>query len=273
MRYFYLFCLSLIHFSTIAQIPNGGFEIWETIENYEVPSLWETNQDTIYSRITKDSISIEGEYSLKLSSDSQTAWFDCSSRVTLSHRLETPIGEGKSFFFNVKVQPDNIDNIGYFSFYCFPYVNGMLQESIKWETSEEYTDFTLIEIPISNPEIDSIFIQIVSGALNGADDGCYNKTNAWVDGLSIENSTTNVINVLQDQINIYPIPTDSKITIEQKGHEYHKYCVFNNLGQEIMHGDLSIPELELPETGIYFIQLISNFSAQRNITRKIIVSK
>lgn len=273
MKNFYILLFSLATSFTFGQIPNGGFESWESVNNYEVPVFWETNQDTLYTRVTKDTIRIEGSYSLKLSSDVGTAWLDCTSKATISHKLDYPIGIEKSIFFNLRILSNNPDGSAFFSFFCLPYVNGMAQEAIIWQTDQEYPDFSLIEIPISNPEIDSLFIEITSGAVNGSDDGCYVQTDAWVDGFALENSTTSVENILQSQVSIFPNPTHRKITIKQDGNEYDDYCIFNSLGQEILHGTLLNNEIELTEAGIYFIQLTSNLSSSRNITRKIIVTQ
>jgi hypothetical protein len=53
--------VGIIVFSlSLAQIPNGGFENWEQIDNFEKPLNWSTNQDTFYTRMVRDTISVEG---------------------------------------------------------------------------------------------------------------------------------------------------------------------------------------------------------------------
>ena len=75
IKYLLILTLLILCFHEIkAQIPNGGFEMWDNVFNYEKPTLWWTNQDTIYTRIKKDTISMEGNYSLNLVPSVASSW-------------------------------------------------------------------------------------------------------------------------------------------------------------------------------------------------------
>ncbi len=270
---FLLFCFS----SSLAftQIPNGGFESWTSSFNYEEPEFWETNNDTTHIRVARDPLSIEGEYSMKLSSNVTTAFLDCTSKATLNYKLTQPVGVDNSFSFNLRLLPDSSTNSTstFFSFFCLPFVNGMSQPAIIWQSDETYEDFTKIEIPILNPEIDSIFVEIASGAIGTVNDGCAINTEAWVDGFSIDVSSTSTDDLTKSKVSIYPNPTDQIVFIEQENNEYHEYFLFNSCGQKIQHGDLSRSEISIDGPGIYFLQLIGDFAKNQNIVQKIVVSK
>ena len=65
-KVFFLTIFVFICFNVYGQIKNGSFEDWESIQNFERPEYWETNQDSNLVRFERDTISIEGNYSLKI---------------------------------------------------------------------------------------------------------------------------------------------------------------------------------------------------------------
>jgi len=273
MKNLYFFCCCLFSTISYSQIPNGSFESWEIVDNYEVPTLWQTNQDSTIVRVSKDQDSADGEYAMKFSSNAGSAWFDCASRATLYHKFDEAIGENQSFFFYLKTISLQQNEDPFFSLFCRPFVDGVQQEAIEWFSTTEYTEYTQIEIPIFNSAIDSIELILASGALNGADDGCYSETEAWLDGFALSPSTTSNENVSKENINIYPNPSDQKFRISQEENEYQFYCIFNNLGQEVQSGKLENEEVILADQGIYFIHLFNRNEPNRKVTRKLIVSR
>jgi len=273
MKNFYTLCIILSSLITYSQIPNGNFESWETTENYEVPSLWETNQDSTIVRVSKDEDSFEGNYAMKFSANGQSAWFNCASSASLNHKFDQAIGPNQSFFFHLKAIPLVDTETPFFQFYCRTYIDGIEQEAIEWIANQKYTDFTLIEIPIINPEIDSIQLQLASGAMNGPADGCHFQTEAWIDQLFINASTTSTEDIKNKELNISPNPSAGSFYIDQNENEYQDFCIFNHLGIEIQRGTLTNDEITLKDQGIYFIHFTSNVDLNRNITKKVIVAR
>lgn len=104
MRYLLvIFIFSSLY--TFAQIPNFSFEEWDNIDNYEKPRHWDTNQGIMYARIEKDTIAVDGDYSLKFLSNIPTAWFDCPGRIQTGIGFGTQLGEGMSISFYAKSIP------------------------------------------------------------------------------------------------------------------------------------------------------------------------
>jgi hypothetical protein len=69
----FIFCFSL--FTSVAQIPNGNFEEWQTIDNIETPIGWQTNNYYENSTpVEKEEEAIEGNYSMRISSTSLNVW-------------------------------------------------------------------------------------------------------------------------------------------------------------------------------------------------------
>lgn len=253
-----------------AQIPNGGFESWTQEFNYETPTGWESNQDTFYLRVEKDSLSVEGNYSLKLNSNVQSAFFDCSSTVGMQTKFDEPVSDQQNISFYLRCIPDNPEFI-FFELIASYYKDGQLEsyESyIPEQTFEEFTQIEMEDIPLG---VDSLKIVIFSGALNGADDGCYNFTNSWVDDLKINTTTTAVHNKIEKQIEIFPNPSSGFFNIQQESNEYKTFRVLNILGKEILRGTLENSSFYITRRGPYILQLHSSKGREFDVVRKIIV--
>ena len=81
IKFYFLIIILLIHYGlSRAQIPDGSVELWEEVFNYDKPAGWSTNQDTLHSRFEKDSISIDGNYSLKIIPGALFSWDGFESR-------------------------------------------------------------------------------------------------------------------------------------------------------------------------------------------------
>ena len=158
-----LYFLSLIVISfgqnTLGQIPNGGFEEWESVHNYEQPLNWTTNQDSNYVKIEKDTFAAEGDFSLKLLPSAYSGFTgECLSYAMSRTKLDSPIGANKSLTFYVRSIPDTLSQSEYVYMEVFGafYESGNYVDNYEWKTSSAIEDFTKIEIPITNPNVDSI---------------------------------------------------------------------------------------------------------------------
>jgi hypothetical protein len=219
-----LVLVAFLQFEVFAQIPNGGFEDWEQIHDFEKPLLWETNQHPYYlKRFEKDTLSVEGNYSLKVVPGSFSAWYQCISHAWTAVNLQMPLGENKSLTFFAKSIPDSLDHWG--DGYVFLRVEGKLfsagsfKGSYEWYTYERIDDFTKVQIPIAHSNIDSLTIEIRGGALNGATDGCPHRSYSWIDGFAIEDTEISSANAglrPNDKIvSVFPNPSSGIIKIEK----------------------------------------------------------
>ena len=140
------------------QIPNGGFEDWEFIQNFEKPVGWNTNQDSNLIRFEKDTLSVEGSYSLKFVPSTYTAFYNCTSFAYKRIGLDGPIGENKSLTFFLRSVPDTLNPFesAYFEIKCAFFESGTLSSHYEWTTFEVIDDFIKIEIPIANSSVEKV---------------------------------------------------------------------------------------------------------------------
>ncbi len=106
----------------------------------------------------------------------------------------------------------------------------------------------------------------------------------WLDPLGTgQNTTDNLLNILgvpdneiEGNLEIYPNPASSIITVMNGRYPHLEYQFFNMLGQQILSGSLSntMNEIQVDQLseGIYFLHLIDKES-NADITKKIIISK
>lgn len=255
----------LIQFEISSQIPNGGFEEWEVIQNYENPLYWNTNQNPNYHRFEKDTMAIEGEYALKVIQGAFSGWHDCISYAWTGVNLQDPIGEHKSLTFFAKSIPYPYNTSGkvYLKVNIKLFIANQFYSNKKWETFEKIESLTKIQIPIQNPDIDSMVIEIFGGALNGAADGCIYESISCIDGMKIEDTSNSGIqhdiqNHYMDVL-LFPNPTNGHIHIKPINLLFNEFRLFNTDGRLIEEGYLqdSMIILKNDLKGWYIIQLIS----------------
>lgn len=166
MKHFYpLVILLILGQPVFSQIPNGNFESWTPEFNYERPSFWETNQDTIYDRLSKDTDRIEGEYSLKLSTNSPSGWVECNSIARLSTKIEEITSENQYINFYLKSIPVDDTQDVFFNFSAYYFKDGEVEANELFQAEQTYEEFTLIEfadIPIGVDSLQIIMHQVPS---------------------------------------------------------------------------------------------------------------
>lgn len=263
--------LVLCTLNTLSQIPNGGFEDWEAIQNYEKPLLWQTNQDTNIVRFIKDTVRAEGAYSLKIIPGTGLAFWDCRSIAWASAKLAIPVGNDQSLYFHARSIADNPFGGTYLEVSGKFYAGGTFVSNYEWKTFDEMVNFTAVELPIPSLGVDSLTINIFGGALNGATDGCGNKSFSWVDDFEIEPSTTTDIPEVFDEppIIAFPNPVGDIVRFESPySSAWEKIEVFDSAGKMVIKVTNTI-EMEIRglSPGIYFVRL---WQSGRYKTEKII---
>jgi hypothetical protein len=251
--------LVLCTLNALSQIPNGGFEDWETVQNYEKPLLWQTNQDTNIVRFAKDTIRAEGAYSLTIIPGTGSAFWECRSIAWASAKLAAPVGDDQSLYFHARSIADNPFGGTYLEVTGKFFAGGTLVSNYEWKTFDEIVDFTAVELPIPSPGVDSLTINIFGGALNGATDGCGNKSFSWVDGFEIKPSTTTNIPEAFDkpQIIAFPNPVGDIVHFDSPNSSaWEKIEVFDYSGRRTREASntnqLGVGGLP---GGVYFVRL------------------
>lgn len=260
-----LFLTVFIPFISLSQIPNGGFEGWEMVNNKEKPVFWESNQDTIHRRIFKDSVSVEGNYSIRFESDVATGWSECTSKIATLTGFEEPL-EGETIVsFYLKLQPLDPTDLPHFFLLIRPSLEGTLLNSFVWQTENIYDEFTFIELPLPYAAMDTVYIEIGAGALNGADDGCYNQNICWLDGFEMKGRTTAVEEFDKDaQVRIYPNPSTGKIHLGGEISDFESFVLYDLDGKIIQASKIENLGIEIPKKGTFIIELNSENKSIKN---------
>lgn len=251
--------LVLCTLNALSQIPNGGLEDWETIQNYEKPLLWQTNQDTNIVRFMKDTVRTEGAYSLKIIPGTGSAFWDCRSIAWASAKLAAPVGDDQGLYFHARSIADNPFGGTYLEVSGKFYAGGTFVSNYEWKTFDEIVDFTAVELPIPSPGVDSLTINIFGGALNGATDGCGNKSYSWVDGFEILPSTATAISESLDEspVRVFPNPVGDIVHFDSPNSAtWEKIEVFDSSGTMVItETNLNKIEMSGLSPGIYFVRL------------------
>jgi hypothetical protein len=272
-----LIFLALVIFSTrlSGQIPNAGFENWDSVENYESPVGWMTNQSPEFMRLQKDTTRVEGQYSVKLF-PSAYSWFDiCESYLSIGIKMEEPFESEQSLYFFYKLIPDNSYGAVALNFHLRVFSNDGEVIYLDTVIKEVTPEFTEVEIPLVRTMVDSIAISITGGATSsGIDDGCYNRSIAWVDNLEIrQSSLTSSVQVNKEPLSVYPNPTRGIIQIDGDWSEFREYYIYSILGKLISQGTLTEPKIQINDPGFYILVLADPGNVHDPFVSKIIVHK
>lgn len=261
-KFIFLIILLLVNHSlSRAQIPNGGFEFWEEVLNYEKPVGWSTNQNTIYSRFEKDSISVEGNFSLKILPGPISSWDGCENRASIHADFGAPLPPNSALTFFVKsISIDSsINNDAYLRIYIF-YADSLTDfNTILWSVPEEIEMFTRFEIPLPNENIEAIAILISGGAGSNPVDGpCIQRTISWIDGMNIESISSNgYLKFQQDpDISVYPNPSSGIVNVSHVDTGIIEYQLYSLTGELVSKGKMSNRQLFIQDKGVYILKLL-----------------
>ena len=231
--------IAVLFFTNLTgQVPNGGFEDWELTGFHEKPVYWTTNQDSVFARMEKDSIfKVEGKYALRLFPSSLTAWTDCNSIAKLQMALPSSIGPNKSLYLYARslLHRNNTSGNTFLRIIIKLYEKGKKVSSHDWESHRVMSQFEKFEFPISHDSVDSLSVVIIGGAVNGPADGCLDPTISWIDGISIDRSSSTGFR--SDHLNsrmslaIWPNPVAGReIYVQSSTHNIQSIDLINSQG-------------------------------------------
>ena len=251
--------------------------MWEMVSNYEVPVGWETNTDTSLTRLEKDSDAVEGEYALKLLPASFSAWTVCQSYALREVTLDDTVGENKSLTFYAKSIPEfpeNNENV-YLIVRAVFYVEDTIPVSeVVWKAEEAIEEYTKVDIPITNANVNKIYMSIVGGAWPDAGDGCNDPSYSWIDAIKIEESQiTKTKDVGHSDIKIYPNPTNGVLNVDASNLSLEKYNLYSIDGLLIEVGDIFEGKINLNtnKKGMFILQLTSTKQLQNTMVKLVVL--
>jgi len=258
------------------QIPNGDLELWESILNYEEPIGWFTNNDTLHTRLEKDSIAVEGVYSLKFIPTVFSSWEICNSIAGIHVGLSEPLASNSKLVFYAKAIPfdPSLDSTVFLIVVVNVLDSGQIIKTYDWRTNTTLEEFSRIEIPIAGDNIDAINILIYGGASTNPTDGpCIGRSFSWIDDLSIESSTAvePVTFIEKPNVSIYPNPTSGIVNIHCSEGHIESFELYSIVGALISKGKVENGQLNIQGKGMYVLKLVQSSSKQSVFFKKIII--
>lgn len=271
-----LLMLIIFPFFSYSQLINGDFENIETVNldsntTYEKPVSWSYGWQGNYgTEITTDSYS--GNYAMKLWS-----WYFMQSNEELhygnSPNYGVPISNSptklKGFykFTNPNIQPNNIPDSAYVNVLLTKYNQTMnRRDTISFTEynlgkQNSYTPFEIELSHLNNQIPDTLRLYFRTTYFNGPSDNTDTSNYLYLDNLSLEYSTTTILEQENGAITIYPNPTEDMVQIlsKQKIKKVNIYSLSGKLikTQIFQNLDYSIQcDLENLSDGLYFLEVI-----------------
>jgi Secretion system C-terminal sorting domain len=147
-------------FAPMAQVPNGNFEEWQTVDSIENPVYWQSNNFYIgYTPVAKTTDAIAGEYSMKVSSTARDVWgfpveFGCA-HVKLVPSLEYN-------YLTASVRVDTVDTGGNVSIRIKQWKPAeALYDNIGfWQRTTATNGLSQIVVPIDQLGLDTLLIEV-----------------------------------------------------------------------------------------------------------------
>ncbi len=256
--------------SITGQIQSGGFEDWEMIENYYEPLGWDTEQNTLLQRIFMDTLSVDGDFSIRMESNPEESAENCRSQIDLSQNIGPQENIGSVSFW-LRLLPQANSSGVFFSFFLRPKLNGQSMSPAIWQTTTEYQEFTYIEVPLGNSAFDEIYIEIVAGPIPGSSGDCSSYTSAWVDDLELNVTTATEDATKSDFVLLSPNPSNGQFFLSGNDGIYDQYAVMNSLGGVVEYGKIVNNNISIKEKGIFFVKLLSSSDPKLNSVQKVVV--
>jgi hypothetical protein len=257
---FFSFCITFL--SGIAQVPNGNFEEWQTVDSIENPVHWETNNYYVgYTPVAKTTDAIEGSYSMKVSSTARDIW-GTATGYGCAHVKLVPTEEYK--YLTASVRVDTVDSEGEVSIRVKQWQpgSGLYEKIGTWKDTAATNGVVQVVLPIEQAGLDTVLIEIWAKNHYDPFTNTIGHTEVIIDNLRL---TTTV--AAQAQINrigwkIYPNPATDAIHIRVQ-QPLSKPCalrLFDFQGRLLQsHYFPTLSEISLPlidvSSGIYFLEL------------------
>jgi len=243
----------LFSMQSYGQLLNGNFQETTTDEyGYTVPAHWDTNNNAEFERCR---ISDSEDDTVELYPRSETAWFDCESRMWQGIALEDALLEGSRVYIDYILYSLDTSE-AHFIVEALAYQNGSYLGRDQWQGQELWSQ-QVSSFPLTYMEADSLAIRVISGAVNGAADGCHNPTIGIVYSvrLALGGSTTSTAQTPAADISIYPNPAFGYLTIAGDVEQISSYQIYNSTGALIQSGPGYHDSIKLQHSGLLLLSV------------------
>lgn len=229
MKTFTLFTtIGLMASAAMAQIPNNGFENWQTVGNYEVPTGWATMNGLSGSSFNSCTKSTDhypanvGQYSARLENNTSLTQFTGSYGTIATDGFTYPLApafalesDPTSFKGYYKYAPLNGDE-AWITVALFN--NGVQVANEQFTSGTAVNDWTLFNIPLEGyGTADSAFVMAFAFKPQTQTDGPNGNSVLYLDNLSFDEAITGIASSPASiQFGMYPNPCSDMVTITVK---------------------------------------------------------
>jgi hypothetical protein len=200
----------------IAQVPNGNFEEWQTVDSIENPVHWSTNNYYVgYTPVAKTADAIEGSYSMKISSSARDI-FGNPTGDGCAHIKFVPTEEYK--YLTASVRIDTVDPEGEVSIRVKQWQpgSGLFEKIGTWKDTATTNGVVQVALPIEQVGLDTLLIEIWAKENHDPFEFPLGYTEAIVDKLKLETNvpTNNPMRENEFIWSIFPNPAAETINIQ-----------------------------------------------------------
>lgn len=207
----FLLCLSVM--ATVAQIPNGNFEEWETIDTIENPVHWQTNNHYVdYAPVVKVEDAIDGDYSMKISSTARDI-FGTATWPGCAHVKLLPTDTYQYMTASIKI--DSIE-MGEIEIRVKQRTtDGFFEKIGGWQRETVTNGVSHIWFPIEQTSLDTLLIEIWAFNQDEPAMGNTGYSEAIIDNLTLTNTVATQQAIEADAIDwlISPNPAKDMVTV------------------------------------------------------------
>lgn len=219
-------------------IPNGNFESWLPIGNFENPEFWETDNTQTLFTVTKDYDSYEGEIAMRVTSQ--------------------PIGVGEYGEAFSLILINSIPSA--LNFYAkYSTESGAVSVEISfsdasqteiatghWSSVESMENYTFISLPITPNATTEQLPPVYAIVRVSAQVGDLVAGHAWisVDAMNL-GTLLNLEDLERSEFEIYPNPASEKITIQSSQGEIGNLKIFDAQGKMVFEKRISETSVDL----------------------------
>ncbi len=264
MRVLYtILCLFAIQ-SSFAQIQNAGFEDWENINTWNLtPVDWQTGNNQLQEPVTQDMDAYEGDYAMKVTS------------------VGAPLGEyaEASTIVDIDYIPASLDF--YAKTLCefgavrvrVTFYNGESEfSSHEWFTAENFEEWTLITIPLTQNE--PVLTHAKISVIAEVGDLIAGDAIISVDAMGF--GITNGINTRPDlSLSVYPNPANQSITIDNASGEITNISVHDITGRLVKQSTVNtaVTQLDVSALPIGVYTVLANLRDGNSSIQKLVINR
>ncbi len=153
-----LFCATVS--SGFAQVPNGNFENWQTVDSIENPVYWETNNYYVgYTPVAKTLDALQGTYSMKVSSTAKDVW-GSNTGDGCAHVKFVPTETYQ--YLTASVRIDTVQTNGEVSIRVKQWLpsNGLFEKIGSWKVTTATNGVVQVVLPIEQVGLDTLLIEV-----------------------------------------------------------------------------------------------------------------